>query len=398
MALTLALVDFLLSARVSAELPALAPRDLRPEATLPLLMELRKRFTPEEAAALLEQAQLRQKAAVKFPDADRLFFTAEALQQASSRAVAQYRAGKFAGYRRVADLGCGIGADTLALAESGLEVLAVERDPVRARLAEANVTARGLIERVQVLCADWTRADWTRVEAAFVDPGRRVGAQGSRRRVFSLHSMEPPLAAILALAAHVPAVAVKVAPGVDYAEIPPQAGVEFISERGELKEALLLFGALAGDAITATLLPGAHQLRGAIEPELRVRAPGAYFYEPDPAVIRAGLVRQLAAQVDAAQVDADIAYLTADTLTATPFARAWETLRHGPFNLKELNRWLREFAPGEVVVKKRGSPVDPDAFRRRLKVTPGGPRLTVFLTHVQDRPWMLLGREMRGSL
>ncbi len=66
-------------------------------------------------------------------------------------------------------------------------------------------------------------------------------------------------------------------------------------------------------------------------------------------------------------------------------------LRHGKFNLKELNRWLRELGAGAVVVKKRGSPVDPDQFRRRLKTTPGGPTVTVFLTHVMGKPWMVVG-------
>lgn len=388
--LTPELAEFLLSPEAGAALRELAVQGAQSEAELAQIAALRKHFSPAEAAALLEQARLRQKAAAKFPDADRLFFIDEALQQASSRAVAAYRAQSFAGYRRVADLGCGIGADTLALAEAGPEVLAVELDPVRARLAEANVAARGLSGRVRVICGDWTTLALD-ADAAFVDPARRAG----ERRVFSLHAAAPPLSAILALRARIPDVALKAAPGVAHAEIPAAAEVEFISERGELKEALLRFGALrTGAAQTATLLPGPHRLDNrAANAALAPRAPGAYLYEPDPAIIRAGLVQHLGTQLAAAQLDAEIAYLTGDALRATPFARVWEVLEHAPFNLKELNRRLRALAPGEVIVKKRGSPIDPDAFRRRLNTVPGGPVLTVFLTHVLGKPWMVVGRE-----
>lgn len=383
--LTLDLVDFLLTPRAQAALAGLAPEAAEsPRA----VMALRREFTPEEAAALVEQAQLRHKAAAKFADAERLLFVDEALQQASSRAVAEYRARSFAGCARVADLGCGIGADTLALAEIVPQVLAVERDPVRARVAAANVAARGLTARVQVVCADWTGLALD-VDAAFADPARRV----DERRVFRLAAMEPPLAALLALRARVPALAVKVAPGVDHAEIPPEAEVEFISDGGTLKEALLRFGDLRrGAARMATRLPGPQHLdSNAPASEAAPRAPGAFLYEPDPAILRATLVRALALQLGAAQLDADIAYLTGDAYVPSPFARAWRVLRHGPFNLKALNRWLREMGAGDVVVKKRGSPLEPEQFKRRLKTTPGGPPVTVFLTHVQGKPWMILG-------
>ncbi|MEZ4771362.1 MAG: hypothetical protein R2844_23460 [Caldilineales bacterium] len=73
----------------------------------------------------------------------------------------------------------------------------------------------------------------------------------------------------------------------------------------------------------------------------------------------------------------------------TPYARCWTVLRHGPFHLKTLNHWLREMGAGEVVVKKRGSAIDPDQFRRRLKTTPDGQPITVFLARSLGRPWMI---------
>ena len=404
--LTPELVKFLLGERAERELVKLADADLGD--VLGLVTWLRKRFSRPEAAALLDQAVLRRRAGrqpgAKFPRAERMLFIDEALEQASSRAVAAYRAGVLVmhGVRVVADLGCGIGADTIAMAEAGLRVVAIELDPVRARLAAFNVAAVGLAERVQVLCADWTTMAFAgplAVDAAFVDPARRVAAGGdqSRRRVFSLHEMVPPLSAIRILRAQLPDVLVKVAPGVNLDEVPAAAAVTFIAEGIHLKEAMLSFGALRPPRLRqAVVLPGPHLfVRG--QPRVRrrfnipdIRTVQDVLYEPSPAVLRAGLVRDLGAQLNAGQIDPEIGYLTGDDVVPTPFARAWPVERDGPFNLKELNRWLREAGVGRVIVKKRGSPIDPDAFRRRLKTTRGGPEKTIFLTQARGKPWMVL--------
>jgi hypothetical protein len=447
--LTLSLVDFLLTAEAQAALAELAGQDLGEQASLTLLARLRRRWQPDQAAALLDQARLRRKAGDKFPHPARLLLTDDALQQASSRAVATYRAQQFAAALQrspgvaphspptvhpsqpiVADLGCGLGADTIALAEAGLHVLAIERDPVRAHIAAANIAALGLAERVEVVCGDWrTEAPTLTLTltlsqrerepesapplplgegrgegapplplgegwgegllAAFIDPSRRAGEQ----RIFRLDAMDPPLSAVLALLAHIPTLAVKTLPGIADEDIPPDAEIEFISERGQMKEALLRFGALrTGAARRATLLPGPHHLDSHAPLSLiPISPPLAWLYEPDAAVIRATLVQHLATQLGAAQLDPTIAYLTAEQPVETPFARGWAVLRHGPFHLKTLNRWLRELGAGAAVVKKRGSAVDPDAFRRRLRMTPGGPTVTLFLTRVQGRPWMVVG-------
>jgi hypothetical protein len=397
--LTPELIDFLLDEPAQRVMVEFTRADLSQQAELRTLTALRQRFSPDQAAALLDQARLRERARGKFPLVDRLLFVDDALQQASSRAVAVYRAQQMVAFlseqgskRRwqVADLGCGIGADTIALAEAGLQVLAVERDPIRARIAQVNVAALDLAGRVEVLCADWTTLRFD-VEAVFVDPSRRSGEQ----RIFRLASMEPPFSAVLALVEQTPAVAVKTMPGIADEDIPSNAEVEFISERGAMKEALLRFGGLrTGASRRATLLPGPFQLDSNLPiGDVPTGEPLAFLFEPDPAILRATLVQHLAMQLGAAQLDPTIAYLTIDRPVETPFGKAWRVLRHGPFHLKTLNHWLREMNAGEVVVKKRGTAIDPDEFRRRLKTTPGGQPLTVFLTRVQARPWMIVTGE-----
>jgi hypothetical protein len=101
--------------------------------------------------------------------------------------------------------------------------------------------------------------------------------------------------------------------------------------------------------------------------------------------MRAGLVAILGTALNAAQLDPDIAYLTGDDLVATPFARVWKIEDWFPFGVKPLRSYLRERGVGRVVVKKRGSPIQPEELLRKLKLS-GEVERIVFLTHLQGRP------------
>jgi hypothetical protein len=190
------------------------------------------------------------------------------------------------------------------------------------------------------------------------------------------------------------ALGVKISPGVKLEELRRyDAEVEFISLRGELKEAVLWFGALKTTLRRATVLPSAHTFAAPAEPlpeRLLLSEPRAYLYEPDASILRAGLVQELGAQLDAAQLDADIAYLTAERLVTTPFARAWAVEAWLPFGVKRLRAVLRERGVSRVVVKKRGSPLQPEELIRALRLEDagavGGAERVVFLTHLRGRP------------
>jgi hypothetical protein len=154
---------------------------------------------------------------------------------------------------------------------------------------------------------------------------------------------------------------------------------------------VLWFGPLKSALRRATLLPGRHTLIADRRFPTTLAPPLRYLYEPDPAILRAGLVTTVAAQLDAHQLDPDIAYLTADTLTPTPFARAYVVEASFPFQLKRLREYLRARGVGQVTVKKRGSPLAPEALIHRLKLA-GPESRVVFLTHVQGKPYVLIGQ------
>lgn len=355
---------------------------------------LSQRYPPALAQAALEIAIQRRRAAAKFPFADRLYFTREALEQASAYLVAAYRAGRYPQGTTVFDLGCAAGGDALALAGRGA-VVGVELDPLRLAMARANLAALGLSEQASWLQADLLAPPWglnrrLREGFAFCDPARREAG----RRVFSVERYAPPLSAVAGWRAAFPALGVKLSPGVELAELAGYAAeIEFISVQGELKECVLWFGTLKQAHRSAVLLPGAQRLRlqaDEAQPELPLAPPANYLYEPDPAVLRAGLVQKLGGMLGAAQLDPQIAYLTADRQVETPFARCWKVVDWFPFQLKRLRAYLRARRVGRVTIKKRGSPLDPEMLAAGLRLS-GENHALLFLTHLRGEPIVIIG-------
>ncbi|MEU9998287.1 SAM-dependent methyltransferase [Streptomyces sp. NPDC050848] len=367
-----------------------ALRDYDPTQELAVASRLRREHPAELVSAALGQARLRQRAVAKFgaEDAYRMYFTPNGVEQSTRATVGAYRAERFRelGVRSVADLCGGIGGDALAFARAGIAVLAVDRDPLTAEVARANAEALGLTELIEVRCADVTEIDTSPYDAVFVDPARR----GGRGRIFDPEAYSPPLSWAVEAARKAPHAALKIAPGIPHEAVPAEAEAEWISDGGDVKEAVLWFGTSPG-ARRATLLPSGASLTGRGLPDPDVRPVGRFLYEPDGAVIRAHLVAEVAEELSGGLIDETIAYVTADALTPTPFATAYEITDELPFNLKKLKALLREREVGTLTVKKRGSAVEPEEIRRRVK--PKGPNAaTVFLTRVAGAPTMLIGR------
>ncbi|QOV42456.1 methyltransferase domain-containing protein [Streptomyces chromofuscus] len=364
-------------------------RGTDPAQELAVATRLRRDHPAELVSAALGQARLRQRAVAKFgaADAERMYFTPNGVEQSTRASVAAYRARRFGelGVTSVADLCCGIGGDAIALARAGIRVLAVDRDPLTAAAARANAEALGLDGLIEVREADVTEVDVSAYDAVFVDPARR----GGRGRIFDPEAYSPPLSWAVRVAETAPHAALKVAPGIPHEAVPGAAEAEWISDGGDVKEAVLWFGTEPG-LVRATLLPGPRTLRSRGLPNPAVRPVGRFLYEPDGAVIRAHLVAEVAAEVGGGLIDETIAYVTADELRPTPYATAYEITDRLPFNVKRLKALLREREVGILTVKKRGSAVEPEELRRKVK--PQGPHsATVFLTRVAGAPTMLIG-------
>ncbi|PWN04706.1 SAM-dependent methyltransferase [Nocardioides silvaticus] len=351
--------------------------------------ELRRTASPAAVAAALTQVELRQRARAKFGElADRLYFTPDALEQATRLSVATHRASRYRvfGASTLIDLGCGIGGDLIAASSAGLVCAGVDLDPVRVAVAEANLAALGLPGAVQV--ADATEVNHHAFDLAFADPARRSGAG----RTFNVDDWVPSWTWVEDLLRR--DACVKVAPGIPHSLVPADVEAEWVSDGGEVKEAALWSGRTATARRRATVIGsgGLASLTDEDDPgveEVGVGAVGDYLYEPDGAVVRAGLVTAVAAGVSGRLVDPKIAYVTSDSSFRTPFARGYRVLEQLPYREKQLKAALRERRIGRLTIKKRGVDVAPEALRKRLALA-GEEEATLVLTRVGGHGTALL--------
>lgn len=370
---------------------------------IPLGERLRREgHPPALVAAALTQARLRARAKGKFgPFAASMLFTPAGLEQATRLSVAARHAQRFtaAGVTRVADLGCGIGSDSMALATFDREVVAVDSDDVTAAVATMNLRHW---PEATVRCEDATTTDLTGISGAFVDPARRNAAG---KRLLDPRTGSPPLSFVYDLAGRLPAVGLKTAPGIPHHLVPRGAEAQWVSVAGDVVEAALWFGLAARDAVrrAALVLPADDdegtppaEVTDADLPEAAVGPVGGILYEPDGAVIRAGLVGQVAAVVDGRLLDRTIAYVSADRLVRTPLATAYAVEDVFAFQLKTLRTWLRDRGVGRLTIKKRGTAVEPDQLRRQLRLS-GDNEATIVLTRIDGRQSVLSVRPLRGG-
>lgn len=366
----------------------------------------------ELVSAVLTQLRLRGKAEAKFgPFAESMVLTPAGLEQATRLQVAALHAGRFAraGVRHVADLGCGLGADSMALAALDLQVTAVERDPTVAAAATVNLMH---FPTARVVCADavpWAQQvgaveaglpDYGSLPEAgevteagaqgapdgfWLDPARRVLSSSGSTRVFDPEAFSPPLSFVEQLADSGVAVGVKMGPGIPHGAVPEGCEAQWVSVSGDVTEAVLWFNAVARPGVRRAALvlgagsdpeaAGPAEITSALDfgdsPAVEVAGVGGvggWLYEPDGAVIRAGLVADLVAREHADAggrlLDEHIAYFCADEQVQTPFARAYEVLSVMPYHVKSLRRWVKETAVTRLDVKKRGMAVTPEEVRR----------------------------------
>jgi len=352
--------------------------------------DLRKAgHSPARVAAVLSQSRLRARAASKFgPFAERMLFTEAGLEQATRLKVAALHAGRFqrAGLTSIADLGCGIGADALAIAALDIAVMAVEKDEVTAALAAFNLAPWS---NARVEHADATEVDLAGIDGIYLDPARRDGA----RRLNNPSDWTPSLDFAFDLASRYPT-GIKLGPGIDRDLIPEDAEAQWVSVDHDVVELGLWFGALARPGIRRAALvitaAGSFELTAAEDSEdAEVGALGEYIYEPDGSVIRARLIGDLARQLDARMLSDSIAYLTSDTAVPTPFATCFKVIDSFPYDEKRLKKELATRGIGTLEIKKRGIDVDPAQLRKKLSLK-GKASATVILTRVAGRHTALL--------
>lgn len=352
-------------------------------------------------AAVLTQAKLRRRARKKFGDfADGMLFTEDGLEQASRLQAAALHAGRFrgAGITQVADLGCGLGAESMAMGAIDLNVRAFEIDEITAALAVFNL---GAFDNVEVEQADITTLDLSQFEALFFDPARRdLDGKGERAaRKFDPAQFAPNFDWVLEQARTKPT-GIKVGPGHPHDAIPQDAEAQWLSIDGDLVELGLWFGEVkrprVSRAATVVNASGRHEIVSeTFESEpAEVAGLKQFIYEPDNAVVRSHLIADLAREVGATLISPEIAYLSSDEEIDSPMMRGFRVLDEMAFDRKKLKASLRDRNIGILEIKKRGVDVVPEQLRKELSLK-GEIAATLILTRVGDDHRALLAEPLR---
>jgi predicted RNA methylase len=370
--------EFLLSPAGREILGLLADCADDPAAAGKHLRRIHPDIPPSFLAAASETAAARVQGRAKFARADERYLTREALEQATHEQVSRHRALRFEGLREVCDACCGIGGDAIALGKGAAGLTCVDIDPARLLFCGENLRLHGIsacLAREDILAM---KDDLARFDALFIDPSRRPGG----RRTLDVERMEPPLGKVMELLARVPRGATKLPPALRREDIPPGCEIEWISMRDGLKEATLWAGEFRRCATTVTLL---HRNASLTDRDLKDAEPetgeGAFLHEPDPALIRSGLLGRKAAALGMRLLDRNIAYTASDAPVSDPFFTSWRVIEALPFGMKRLERALNSHGAGTVTVKKRGFPLAPEDVVRALKLR-GDRSLTVILARI----------------
>jgi hypothetical protein len=354
---------------------------------------------PATVAAVLTQAKLRKRAQAKFGEfADQMLFTEAGLEQASRLKVAALHAGRFrsAGIKQVADLGCGIGAESMAMASLGINVHAFELDEVTAAVATYNLAP---FENVKVEIADVEQLDLSGFEALFFDPARRElhgPKKATTQRHFDPDNYSPNYNFCIENAKTKPT-GIKLGPGHDKKQIPEGTEAQWVSVDGDLVEMSLWFGKVARDNVARSAL----LIKGDFKDEINspnstsASAPlaklGKYVYEPDNSLIRSGLIAEFSEPVGLTLIAPDIAYLSSDTRIHSPWMKGYEVIDDLVFDRKKLKAYVRENNIGILEIKKRGSDISPEELRKQL-APKGEGAATLIVTRVGDAHRVLVAQ------
>ncbi|HEX8199642.1 MAG TPA: class I SAM-dependent methyltransferase, partial [Isosphaeraceae bacterium] len=306
------------------------------------------------------------------------WFDPTGLEQATAEPVARHKARRFAG-SPVVDLCAGIGGDAVALAAAGCRVVAVDRDPGMCRRVLWNAAVYEVSGGVLPARA--------RAEAFPIVPGARVHIDPDRRagggaRAKTLQAYVPGPEFLRALPGAARGGAVKLGPASDFDAHFGGEGVEIelISLGGECKEATAWFGDLVTCRRRATTLPsgltwtdrdgpaGAHAAEAPL---------GPWVFDPDPALVRSGLLDAFAVAHDLHRIAEGVSLLTGPGRVASALLAAFEVEDVLALDLKRLRRLVSERGLGPLEIKPKGVDLRPELLRARLR--PEGRRAATLL-------------------
>jgi len=349
--------------------------------------QLAAKHGDEAARWALVQLDLRKRATKKFGDlANKMLFEREALEQATSLAVARYHASQFPRGVPVVDLTAGLGGDSIAFAERG-SVIAYENDLARAELLEFNLRSNpagsGGHSEPSYKNYEVRRADGTTPllepsssssqlqipDYTWADPDRR---SATGRRLTKPEDYAPDPAVLADKLKNAKLAGIKLSPLLpdDYLES-LGGSLEFISHQGECLEAIIWLGTKNAKPKRQAVILHPSQDPTRIEASTdylqTTDTPQGYIHDCDPAVVRAHCLSTFGHQ----HLGDSPGYLTSDDPTPNPAYKTYKVI--GSPTKNQLKAELHKVGGKVFELKQRGANLDPTKLLKELKTNGDSP-------------------------
>lgn len=313
------------------------------------------------------------------------------LEQSSSRATAQYKARLAPAGARFADLTGGLGADFEAIAPSYEHSLFNEPKARLAELSSHNLKVLGRRPNVKCQPAERLLQTLPYQDFIFLDPSRR----NDSRRVFDLSLYEPKVLDLQEiLLKRSRSLLIKLSPMVSIAQLHQQwtspMDIHVLAIRNEVKELLIATPGNQGHSspkiYTWNLLAGGQAETFDCEqetprPDLSLQEPQAFIYEPNAALLKAGLGDMLAAKLELQKLDHQSHFYTSD-----------QHLPQYPgkiFQLKHIHKPFASHLKGRRFnVISRHFPLSAQQIEKRMKWKSAEDAFVIATTAARKKIWM----------
>lgn len=330
----------------------------------------RDRAPVEVVTAAVHLIEARRKGKAKFERADRMWLDPIGVEQATAEPVARHKAGRFRGAGLVVDLCCGVGGDAIAQGAVADRVIAVDLDEGMARRARWNAGVYDVGDRVSAVVADAERFPIPEGAHVHIDPDRRV--EGARRAAQMLADYHPGTDFMLRTARLAAGGAIKLGPASDFDAhfYDDRFEVELVSLGGEAREATAWFGDLVTCRRRATRLPEGvtwTDLDGPPGGYAPARPLEGWAFDPDPALLRSGLVDAFAEAHGLGRINEAVDFLTGPDRVDSPFLAAFEVVEELPVDVKAMRRAVLGRGVGTLEIKVRGLEIRPESLRAQLR-------------------------------
>jgi hypothetical protein len=296
----------------------------------------------------------------------------------------------------VLDMTCGLGIDTMALAERFERVVSIERDEVLAEVVRYNMSLLGFdnVEVVTASSEEYVASTTEHFDWVFVDPDRR-SADG--KKMVCMEDCSPNVVELMPRLREISdRVAIKLSPMFDCAEafrLCSPAEVEVVSMGGECKEVNVYTNAKHNMLRVAIIGAGAGEGEWCFDEASVVSDPCGeefmpegwrYLLVPDVSLQKARVA--ITALSPYAAIWSNNGYAFARELpeVALP-ARIFEIESIEPYRPKELKRKWKGVG---VEIMKRDTPLSIDSVRRATSARAGMDKI-VALTTIEGDTWVI---------